>query len=1281
MERREYRLRNLDGLLRKGLCLFLVFCLSVFLTGTVFGEERRVIKVGYMNHPGFIEMNSSDNIVGYGAEYLEDIAAYTNWDIEYVLAPWVEQLEMLENGELDIVPLAQFSEERADKFVYSHQPVGILQCLLLELEDHGSDEYDLATYCMGKKIGVQKGSRNIYLFERYASNIGFTYELFEFDYQKDIENALQDKEVDMIICEQMVGFSEFHVVDRFASDPHYFITSKENPELMEEIDFIVSRINAYDPTYISKLYNKYYRKHGLDDHPFFTKEEEEFIRNSEPVMVSLVSGNDPYSFIDKEGNVTGIIPEIMQKVSDISGLKFEYTFVPYKVAPLMFIKEHPTYIASGVLANNIALESDSVLKSSVFYTSYSILAAKKGKRKEVQEGDTICTLSSFQAMQLFIQKNYPGTSILTFDTVEDCMKALAKGEVDYFAFTSASILPHLSNPLYADITIVDNEFMENPQCVIAMSSDTNQLIIDIIDKSFFMMPEGDLLKIEESYYLKNNYEFNQMDVWHRYENIIMAIGLALVSLFALLITFLFIRQKIYNKDITRHAEYDMMTGVYNRTTFKNKVTDANKSTNKLTVALLLIDIDDIKRINDTYGNIYGDVAVKSVANALKAQFRGNEFVARTGGDEFGVYIVDIQSQATLVPILNQLLLSISKVNILNKNIFFTISIGLAMGTTQDDPEELYRKASEAIDRVKKNGKNGFAFFESSKSISLASIDESIESREVLEVDATESPYNDFDEVYKGLLDSLPTVCVYVIERATHKVLYYNKRFNQLFPSVTINSSCKNKIYGICNNCILDSMGEQHMAHSVFYSEYFGNEVDVTATRIMFEGTDAVMISSWQKNMISSSSDKANSTTNIDSFDFVSGALTRNGFIHMMKNMQKGGVDLCSYAVLFINIKDFKAVNELIGSDGGDNVLRMLYARIERSSLHPIIGARKESDHFVFMVEKNNINFHVLPELLNFHYKYHGTDLFIHCRCGIFNIEDNNLEIYKMIDRAKLAKEHIVDDFVKPYMVYDKSMLEEYSENASAFLLFDQGIKNHEFVVFYQPIVDAKTGLVVSAEALVRRKTPDGTIVSPGKFIPILERTGYISMLDRFVATEVGKFINSRLRNHQKCVPVSFNISQKDFYDNDLMELLASSLESNTLPKGYVMIELTESAYTLNEHKHEEYLKKLREFGAKILLDDFGTGYSSFGMFKNYNFDRVKLDMSFVRRLTSDNNVCLVVESIITMCHKLGVQVVAEGVETIEELTILRNVGCDLIQGYYFSQPLDKKSFIKYLEEH
>lgn len=525
--------------------------------------------------------------------------------------------------------------------------------------------------------------------------------------------------------------------------------------------------------------------------------------------------------------------------------------------------------------------------------------------------------------------------------------------------------------------------------------------------------------------------------------------------------------------------------------------------------------------------------------------------------------------------------------------------------------------------------------------------------------------------YKIVLDSFSDLAIFVADNDTYKILYYNKKFKEIWPATDLGLDYRS----LDKNPCVETHGvvEKHLT---CYSEAYDSRIDIQAIRIMWDGAiPATMVCCWPHDLYKESGNTFNH------LDFISGGLTRSGFIDTIKDMHDKGEDLTKYSILFINIKDFKAVNEMLGCDGGDNLLKMLFDRILTSSLKPEFGSRKESDHFVFLVKQENIDETVLGKLLHFHWTYGEKDLFILCRCGIFEINDNNLPVYKMIDRAKLAKNYIVDEYVQPYIFFEPSMLEDYSERVSAFVLFDNGIKNNEFVVYYQPIMDAKTGKIISAEALVRRILADGTIIPPIKFIPVLERTGYISMLDKFIVEQVGSFQRQRLTDNKKIVPVSFNMSQKDFYDISLLEFLKTKLKDTILPKNSIKIEITEGTYTLNEIKHREFLSEMRDLGTQILLDDFGTGYSSFGMFENYNFDIIKLDMSFVRQLKSNPNVAIVVNSIISMCHNLGVKVVAEGVEDEVELEILKGFGCDYIQGYYFSKPLCQKDFEAFVEAH
>ena len=169
-------------------------------------------------------------------------------------------------------------------------------------------------------------------------------------------------------------------------------------------------------------------------------------------------------------------------------------------------------------------------------------------------------------------------------------------------------------------------------------------------------------------------------------------------------------------------------------------------------------------------------------------------------------------------------------------------------------------------------------------------------------------------------------------------------------------------------------------------------------------------------------------------------------------------------------------------------------------------------------------------------------------------------------------------------------------------------------MYYQPVVSAKTGRVISAEALIRWKKPDRGIISPDKFIPALEKYGYVTALDRYVLDEVADYLRNRVDEEKQIIPISVNLSRVDFYDKDEVDDFYKCLEKQILPKGSIRYEITETSYTTLEEKLESFIRDIRERGHQIYLDDFGSGYSSFGMIQNYDFDVLKIDMSFIRRI-------------------------------------------------------------------
>lgn len=417
-------------------------------------------------------------------------------------------------------------------------------------------------------------------------------------------------------------------------------------------------------------------------------------------------------------------------------------------------------------------------------------------------------------------------------------------------------------------------------------------------------------------------------------------------------------------------------------------------------------------------------------------------------------------------------------------------------------------------------------------------------------------------------------------------------------------------------------------------------------------------------------------------DVLTGGYNRRGFIRITERLLNEVPDRTKYAVLFFNVKNFKAVNELFGVESGDVVLQNIFRTLTHSKLSPVITARVESDHFVCLVENKNLDFEELTSVCDNKFVKDGKCMNLIIRCGIFYVEEKPMKISGMIDRAKLAKRYITDEYVQPYMVYDHSMQVAYIDKAKLAGELQEGIAKEQFKVYYQPVIDTKTGKIASAEALIRWIHPDKGFISPALFIPALEENGHISELDFYVLKKVWQFINDRCENNKFVVPISVNLSCMDFYDEIMMEKILKEMDRfrENGREHMARFEITETSYAAIRENRSGILESLRIKNAKILLDDFGSGFSSFGMLQDYDFDILKIDMSFIRKIGENPKTKSIVHSIIGMAHEIGIKTVAEGVETEEQVSFLRQSGCDYIQGYYYSKPLPEEEFVEFLEK-
>ena len=363
-------------------------------------------------------------------------------------------------------------------------------------------------------------------------------------------------------------------------------------------------------------------------------------------------------------------------------------------------------------------------------------------------------------------------------------------------------------------------------------------------------------------------------------------------------------------------------------------------------------------------------------------------------------------------------------------------------------------------------------------------------------------------------------------------------------------------------------------------------------------------------------------------DILTGGYNRQGFIRHVERILKESEDRTGYAVVFFDIKNFKAVNELFGTEIGDMMLRKVYEDVRKSELKPLVSAREDADHFICLVERKNLNLDMLTGMCQKKLTRGGKTLHLSVKCGIFMLEKKKMSVNGMIDRAKIAQRYITDEFVQSYKIYDSSMKNTYIDKATLAGELEEGIAKGQFKVYFQPVVDAKTGKIASAESLIRWFHPKKGFISPGVFIPALEDSGHISELDLYVLDSVNKFQKKCYQSDKITVPVSTNLSWMDFYDETIMNWLEKKCADASMPSGLCRMEITETSYAAIEADRNATLEALREAGILLLLDDFGSGYSSFGMLQNYNFDIIKIDMSFVRQIETNTKTRSIIRFII-----------------------------------------------------
>ena len=391
------------------------------------------------------------------------------------------------------------------------------------------------------------------------------------------------------------------------------------------------------------------------------------------------------------------------------------------------------------------------------------------------------------------------------------------------------------------------------------------------------------------------------------------------------------------------------------------------------------------------------------------------------------------------------------------------------------------------------------------------------------------------------------------------------------------------------------------------------------------------------------------------------------------------------AVMMIDLDHFKAINDSLGHTVGDGLLRQVARRLLECVRKVDTISRMGGDEFVAVLLNADMDgaATVAERMLKYlgePYDVSGHRINTTPSIGISVFPNDGQDREKLIKQADVAMYHAKDNGRNNYQFFTAEMNKSVMER----ILLENGLREalerNEMVLHYQPQIDTVSRRILGAEALLRWNHPEKGLIQPGRFIPVAEDSGLIVPIGAWVIREVCRQIRAWQDDGLHVCRISINLAARQLRDLNLVDSIRAALDENNVDPHLLEFELTESTLMIDSAIIDRHLQELARLGVELSIDDFGVGYSNLSYLKRFSFNRLKIDRSFVQDLPNDIDDTAIVSAVISLSHALNMQVVAEGVETLEQLALLQTLGCSAAQGFLFSKPLPSKQFAAYLRE-
>lgn len=454
-------------------------------------------------------------------------------------------------------------------------------------------------------------------------------------------------------------------------------------------------------------------------------------------------------------------------------------------------------------------------------------------------------------------------------------------------------------------------------------------------------------------------------------------------------------------------------------------------------------------------------------------------------------------------------------------------------------------------------------------------------------------------------------------------------------------------------------------------------INMKLSKIVYADNNTVLLT--VTNDVTSSKSIEAELRNRAEYDKLTGIFNQETFYSKTSNMIRSN-PTTQFVIIYWNIERFKVINDLFGTLIGNKMLCEMAKQLKKIAGNIGTYGRIFADHFVICIDKKFLNIKALCKKSEHFFDSINLNFTTTTCFGIYDVEDPNIPVDHMCDRANLALQKVKGNYSVHYAYYDKTLRDTLIAEQEIYNDMTVALNEHQFEIYVQPIVDVRNNRVDSGEILIRWNHPEKGLIPPGDFVPLFEKNGFIRELDYFVWEEACRFLSDRKKKNLREIPVSVNISRINVQNPNLCNLIIGLTKKYKIDPAMLKLEITESAYIDNPQKLLEKTSYLQSLGFIVAMDDFGSGFSSLNLLKDFPVDILKIDMRFLGNDTISSRSGIILTSVVNMAKELNILTVAEGVETKAHVAFLDSIGCNRLQGYYFSRPVTTDDFNEISEQ-